>query len=423
MKKYLFFLIMFMLPLVASAIVVPNADGVKIFYTYTNDGTELEVSRSSNGYTNNVVIPEEVTYENKTFRVTSIGYEAFVRCTGLTSVTIPSSVISIDKYAFYGCTGLTSLSIPSSVTSIGGCAFVSCTGLTSITVAGGNPTYDSRNNCNAIIESESNTLILGCKETTIPLSVTSIGYDAFEYCTEMTYVTIPSSVISIGSHAFSYCTGLTSVTISEGVHSVGIGAFQDCTGLTSLSIPSSVTSIDQAAFAGCSGLTSVTIPSSIGVLMNNVFARCTGLTTVTIPSSVYAIRKRAFYGCTGLTSLTIPSSVTSIGSQAFYDCDNLKTVVSLIQEPTPLTAGFSESTYNTATLYVPTGTAEKYKATEGWKNFYHIVEVDTDAVQNVKATPQSNTYYTIDGKRTAAPSKGINIVQGSKGETKKVLVK
>ena len=137
--------------------------------------------------------------------ITSIGDYAFSRCSGLTSLTIPSSVTSIGKSAFSGCSGLTSLTIPSSVTSIGDNAFLGCSGLTSINVESGNPKYDSRDNCNAIIETATNTLINGCSKTIIPSSVTSIGESAFEYCSGLTSVTIPNSVTSISNGAFSGC--------------------------------------------------------------------------------------------------------------------------------------------------------------------------------------------------------------------------
>ena len=220
--------------------------------------------------------------------ITSIDQYAFSRCYGLTSLvvdknngtydsrnncnaiietstnnlivgckntTIPNSVTSIGSWAFYGCSSLTSLTIPSSVTSIGSWAFRDCSGLTSLVVDKNNSTYDSRNNCNAIIETSTNNLIFGCKNTTIPNSVTSIGDQAFYGCSELTSVTIPNSVTFIGNFAFSGCSGLTSVTIPNSVTTIGSYAFHGCSGLTSVTIPNSVTFIGKYAFQSCSGLT------------------------------------------------------------------------------------------------------------------------------------------------------------------------
>ena len=205
----------------------------------------------NNEYSGNVTIPESVTYSGKTYSVTSIGNgafdgcegltsvtipsnvtsiggsafsncssltsitipssvtsigsSAFSRCSGLTSVTIPSSVTAIGSWTFNGCTGLTSITIPSSVTSISQNAFWSCSGLSSINVDKGNAVYDSRDNCNAIIKTSTNALVLGCQNTIIPSSVTSIGIFAFDGCSGLTSITIPSSVTSIDGYAFAYC--------------------------------------------------------------------------------------------------------------------------------------------------------------------------------------------------------------------------
>ncbi len=232
-------------------------------------------------------------------KVTTIPSNAFRKCSALTSVTIGNSVTSIGFNAFYDCSKLTSVTIPNSVTHIGdeafsGCSkltsvifnaekcieiglpiFKNCTSLscltigdkvsiipklsfynfTSLVVDRNNGKYDSRDNCNAIIETSTNELIKGCKSTLIPNSVTSIGESAFAYCSGLTSVTIPNSVTSIGESAFAYCSGLTSVTIGNSVTTIGRGAFSSCSGLTSVTIGNSVTSIGKYAFCYCSRLT------------------------------------------------------------------------------------------------------------------------------------------------------------------------
>ena len=140
-----------------------------------------------------------------------------------------------------------------------------------------------------------------------------------------------------------------------------------------------MTSIGNYAFENCSGLTSITIPNSVTSIGYRAFRGCNKLTSVTIPNSVTSIGWEAFYGCSGLTSVTIPNSVTSIGFSAFDGVD-IPTIISLIENPFTITGKtsnsrtFTQNTFNNATLYVPKGTIDKYKATDGWKDFFFIEE-------------------------------------------------
>ncbi len=183
--------------------------------------------------------------------VTTIGDGAFSGCSSLTTINIPNSVTSIGEWTFSGCSGLTAINIPNSVTTIGGDAFYGCSNLTTIIVASNNPAYDSRNNCNAIIETATNTLIAGCKNTTIPNSVTTIGGGAFSGCTSLTDINIPNSVTAIYWGAFADCSNLTTINIPNSVTYIGDYAFCGCSSLTTINIPNSVTSIGGDAFWEC----------------------------------------------------------------------------------------------------------------------------------------------------------------------------
>ena len=376
----------------------------------------------------NTIIPNSVT---------KIGNFAFDCCDSLTSIVIPNSVTEIGHYAFYSCDSLTSIDIPNSVIEIGYGVFESCSGLTSIVVESGNPTYDSRNNCNALIETADNTLIYGCKNTTIPNSVTTIDDYAFYNCDGLTSIDIPDSVTEIGSSAFSGCTGLTGINIPNSVTAIGgnafnntawyknqpfgmvyagkvaykykgsmpsgtnmtfregtLGiagsAFEDCDGLTSIVIPNSVTSIGDGVFESCSGLTSIVVESGnprydshnncnaiIETASNTLIAGCKN---TTIPNSVTAIGDLAFAGCDGLTSIDIPNSVTEINYFAFYQCFGLTDVYCYIADLSRVSTGYEPFCldgydYSGRTLHVLQGTADAYRADENWYPYFgQIVE-------------------------------------------------
>lgn len=259
--------------------------------------------------------------------VTSIGNRAFFQCSSLENVEIPSTVTSIGEEAFYVCTTLPSITIPINTNNIGNGAFKQCCSLISIAVENGNSTYDNRNNCNAIIETATNTLIVGCQNTIIPSSVTSIGNYSFYGRIGLTEIEIPSSVTSIGDGAFSGCTGLTSLTLPNSVINIGSYAFSGCTNLISADISDNVTGIEAGLFERCRNLTSINIPNSVTKIGENAFAQCAKLSAVTIGSGVKEIENWAFSDCSALTTITIPRSVINISNLAFSSCLSLASIV------------------------------------------------------------------------------------------------
>nr|WP_316613894.1 leucine-rich repeat protein [uncultured Ruminococcus sp.] len=247
-----------------------------------------------------------------------------------TELSIPSI---IDGYRvtrldlrLYDDDSLVSISIPASVSYISPNRFDRCKSLNTITVSEGNTVYDSRGGCNAIIETATDTLIVGSGRTTIPSSVTSIGANAFEGRSSLISISIPASVASIGERAFSKCDGLKSIYISDGLTSIGEYAFYECTGLTGVSLPDSITSIGECAFMSC-GLKQVMISHSIQKIEYGVFYGCSSLKRVTIPDSVIYIGSSAFDSCESLVSVDIPNSVVRIDCLAFCNCAKLNKVI------------------------------------------------------------------------------------------------
>lgn len=285
--------------------------------------------------------------------VTVIGGGAFANCSSLSEITLPENMTSIGGSAFNGCSSLESIIIPQKVTNIGSSVLGGCSSLASIIVEAGNTVYDSRENCNAIIETATNTLIQACDNTVIPNSVTTIANGAFSGCT-FTEFTIPNNIITIDNNAFANNSFLKKVTISNGVTTINNWAFYCCYNLENVTISNSVTSIGDYAFSNCNNsLIEITIPNSVISIGECAFLYCQVLREITIPNSVTNIGFSILAGCNSLASITvengnpvydsrencnaiietatntlvqgcettvIPNSVTAIGDGAFLLC-------------------------------------------------------------------------------------------------------
>lgn len=281
--------------------------------------------------------------------VTDIGEGAFSCQISLRSITFPNSVKNIGRAAFEGCSSINSIRIPSSVISIGEQAFSFCDSLLSIVVDIKNQQYDSREECNAIVETKTNILITGCCKSiipngvigignyafcgfeslisiTIPNSVTSIGHYAFCRCENITDIKLPNSIISIGHNAFGCCYSLTDIVLPCNITSIEQKTFQYCSSLVSINLPNGVKTIGERAFDGCSSLEYIELPQSLLSIEMEAFGHCTSLSYIVIPNNVNNIAWWAFSGCSSLTRINIPTSLNGIESNVFYNCSSLRSL-------------------------------------------------------------------------------------------------
>ena len=393
-----------------------------IYYKITSDvNQKVEVTYKSvmkpeggDYQKSEVVIPENVSYDGKTYSVTSIGRYAFQGCSNLISVVIPNTVTSIERMAFESCTKLSNVNIPNSVNSIKEFAF-SGTKLTNVV---------------------------------IPNSVTSIGESAFEYCDNLVQITLPSSLKKIGVNAFhstawwnnqpygliyldNYLIGCNSniaedIEIKDGTVLIGDKVFCNNKELVSVNIPYSVKIIGAEAFASCTKLTVFDIPNSVEVIGDRAFSSCTNLTSFNIPNSVInigiaafqntawwneqqdgliyldncllgykstiareivvkentrVIGARAFYDCSNITSITIPHSVTNIGDNVFEFCLGLTQIVSNAEiPPTVEESAFLGCIIPNIVLKVPKGSLNAYQSVSGWSAFEKMEEFDPASI-------------------------------------------
>lgn len=342
--------------------------------------------------------------------ITTIGSYSFYGCKKLLSITIPSSTETIGEYAFWNCQKISNLIIPKGVKFIGKKVFARCSGLLSISVEEGNNNYNSRNNCNAIIETSSDILITGCRNTIIPDGVVAIGDGAFEHCYELYYLEMPKSVVSLGEDAFFNCAFLASLDISNIVE-IGPGCFNSCTQLDFGSLPEGLTVISEQSFSAIYTLETVTIPPKVKEIKKWAFWSNKYLSTVYIPENVEKLEMGVFAECKSLKDLycygkQLPNAAIDLFVTE-YDLKSAKTDLA------------------NAVLHVPAQSLELYRTTKPWCDFGSIVALDdeTGIIAATEEPTEQKQFFTLDGKRINNPQKGVNIVRMPNGRTKKIIAK
>ena len=375
-----------------------------IYYTKVGSRAYVTFQSYVNGnctsdYSGDVVIPPTVTYSGTTYTVNEIGWGAFSGCTGLTSITIPSSIITVGDAAFKNCSSLTGVYIND----------LEAWCNTSFANNNSNPLYNAHHLFLNGVE---------VKDLVIPNTITAINKNLFCGCSGLTSVTIPNSVTGVGESSFSGCTGLNSVSMSNSVTSIGNYAFYGCTGLTDVAISSAVTTIGYSAFHGCTELTHFTIPNSITEIGTTAFYGCTKLKsliwnavncasiggsafnfsinnlqfgnavehipaglpslsmsgkTLVLPNSVKTIATGAFKGT--CAAVVIGNNIQNIATGAFPNGISVAYVTSTV--PRPCEAGAFSNPQN---LFVPAGSLASYTTAQGWSEFINIYDDEDEYV-------------------------------------------
>ena len=382
----------------------------------------------------NIAIPDGITKLTKYM---------FAGCSKLKSIQLPTKLDTIEDGVFRNCTSLLSMTIPKTVTTLkyGGdwSPFEGCSNLESLSVENGNPVYDSRGNCNAIIRTSTNELISGCKNTTIPASVTSLAKESFSG-SGITSISIPATVKNLEASVFSNCASLTSVTFPDNIQSVPATCFYNCKALTEVVLSENTTSIGGSAFAHCTALTKFVVPKKVRVIEDGTFHNCQRLEQIEVPDGLERIGREAFEYCSfniidlpsslksigeyafsynyRLSDITIPAGVTEIGDHAFW-CTELQSLTSLIEEPfevseetfmdvdecAGMTGNFA-AIFSKATLYVPQGSKDRYKATSAWNQFHPILEIGSESEAGEYTDPTTGVVYEYQSDWPTARVKG-----------------
>ncbi len=389
--------------------------------------------------------------------LTLIAAAAFSGCSAIETIAIPNGMTELSNSVFYDCSALKTVTLPSTLKSIGSGSFANCSSLTGIALPAELTT----------ISEEAFSACSALTEIALPESVTLIGSGAFEECSALKTVTFGSKIqefessaftesgltsvdlskitgaVSFGTNVFASCPDLAEVKLPANVDYVGTGLLQNCKALTALTIPDTWNEIPSKICYGCSALKTLDMGSGVEGIRNGAFFEC-DLSELTWSPAITTIDWNVFYGCTGITDLTLPAGVKTVddysfsclpalrtvhigpdaesfGVECFSTCPLLEKVV--CEAVTPPTLGnyaFYKSNVENATLEVPSGSIDAYKAAEQWKDFLTVTDINT-GIGSITATADSYTVVTLDGKVLLRGAKsldtlpaGLYIINGKK---------
>ena len=403
----------FTLPVMGSDFLVDGID----YSIYSAEDKTVYVTWTSTSYSGDIVIPETITVDDETYTVVSVGDFAFIQESNVTSVKLPETLTRLGMGAFSYCTGLRSIDVPSSVRYIGNGVFNGCTNLEEISLPEevdylGSAVFGYTNlktvQVPKGISELPSQLFEQCKKletVVLPEGITSIGFQAFQNNFALTSINIPSTVETIGNNCFAFC-GLESFTIPAALKSYGDNALTNMSSLkaytvekgneyfttidgvlyskdlkvlnsfplacniTDYQVNESTDSIADYAFYGAK-IHNVRLPEGLRAIGKSSFCACANLDVVTVPDNVEKIGPYAFFNCIGMTKLLLGRSLRIVENSAFTYTSALMSVESYNPVP-PAGVVFTDETYTSGTLWVPSESIAAYKDAEGWSAFKDI---------------------------------------------------
>ncbi len=355
-----------------------------IYYELDPSTSTAVVVKNPSKYSGSISIPSSVTYNSKTYSVTTIGAGAFQACNALISVSIPNSIKEIKGWAFYRCTSLTSITLPASTDSINHSLFEECPALTAINVNSSNSKYRS---IDGVLFNKAGTKIIlypGGKPGvyTLPDNVT-LEIGAFRECYQMTGFNVsstnPNYSVEDGvlfnkdkTTLIRYPIGKigTSYSVPTGVKIIAPYAFKCCSALLSVSLNNDLRTMEGFIFQYCTGLTSITIPNNVSYLGATVFYGCTSLTSIAFPDNISQLKSDVCGACSNLSSVVICDNISSIVGYAFRSCTSLSSIYNCVTTPQQITDSvFRDVNKSVCTLYVPAESISLYQSANEWKDF------------------------------------------------------